>query len=313
MAFKLFPNKLKQWKVVLIAFATATTFWFFNSLNKEYTTSLKHPIVFVFPNDSLIAVKKLPTEIELDVTSGGWNLLRKSIRYKLPPVSIRLKNPVGVRYIYWLEMLPQIREQLPEITVNGVLQDTLNVRIEPLLKKRVQLQVDSLSISFKESYRMISSIKIPNNEVVLTGPKSFIDTLTNIYTISITEQNINDSFDGPVIVTFPKGGLATSNPALVNVSFDVDRFDRLQIELPIEPINFPADSSSYLKQNIGTVYFTVQRSLQTEYDKKKFQLIADLKGVNRRDTVIIPVLTKYPEGIFEISLSPAKLKILKKK
>jgi hypothetical protein len=313
MAFTLFPKQLKQWKVVLIAFATATTFWFFNSLNKQYTTNLKHPVEFVFPNDSLIAVKKLPAEIELDVTSGGWTLLRKSIRYKLPPISIRLKNPVGAKFISWMEMLPQIREQLPEITVNSVLHDTLNIRIEPMAKKKVKIKVDSLSINLKANHRMVSSILIPENEVELTGPKSFIDTIRSEYTIAITEKNISDDFDGPVRISLPKGGLVSAKPALVNVSFSVDRFDRLQIELPITPVNFPTDSSKYLKQNVMTVFFTVQRSLQTEYTKKKFQLIADLKSVSRRDTAIAPVLTKFPPEISEISLSPTKVSIIKKR
>lgn len=312
MAFKLYPNKLNQWKVVLIAFATATTFWFFNSLNKEYTTSLNHPIEFIFPNDSLIAVKKLPSQIELDVTSGGWTLLRKSIRYKLPPITIRLKNPVGVRFISWMEVLPQIREQLPEVVVNRVLQDTLNVRIEPLAKKRVKLQVDSLSILLKENHRLISPIYLATNEVVLTGPKSFIDTLKSVYSISITEENIDEYFDELVNVTLPRGGLVKANPSAVNVSFDVDRFDRLQIELPVEPINFPSDSSRYLRDDLVTIYFTVQRSLQTEYVKKNFRVIADLKTINRRDTVIVPQLKLHPEEIMDISISPTTLSIKKK-
>ena len=309
MAFK--PNKLNQWKVVLIAFATATTFWFFNSLNKEYTTSLNHPIVFIFPSDSLVAVKKLPRQIELDVTSGGWTLLRKSIRYKLPPITIQLKNPVGVRFISWMEMLPQIREQLPEVVVNRVLQDTLNVRIEPISRKKVTLRVDSLSIPLKENHRVISPIRLATNEVILTGPKSFIDTLKNHYKIKIIENNIDEYFNESVKVTVPKNGLVKSNPANVNVTFEVDRFDRLQIELPVEPINFPADSSRYLKDNLVTVYFTVQRSLQTEYVKKKFKLIADLKTITRRDTVIAPQLTVHPEEIMDISMSPSKISIKK--
>lgn len=312
MAFSLFPDRMKQWKVVVIAFVTATTFWFFNSLNKSYTTSIKHPVVFTYDSDSLIAVKSLPTTIELDVSGGGWSLLRKSAWFKPHPIEIQLKNPVGVRYLSWNEMLPIIREQMTEITINRVLQDTLNIQIEPIARKQVQLVVDSARLSIKDAHRLVSGIFLPEPRVTLVGPKSFIDTLGQTYHLRIAEKDIDRPFDQLVSVNVPTKRLIESKPPQVRVKFTVEKFDRLQIELPVEPVNFPLDSSRYLQQNVVTVFFTVQRSKRGEYVKKNFRLIADYRTITRRDTLITPTLVTYPEEILDIELAPQIIKISKK-
>jgi hypothetical protein len=312
MAFSLFPEKMNQWKVVLIAFATATTFWFFNSLNKNYTTNLSHPVVFLYDSDSLIAVKPLPGTIELDVSGGGWSLLRKTAWFNPKPVTIELKNPTGIRIISWVELLPSIREQMTEITVNRVLQDTLRVQIEPIKQKQVVLYVDSTQLDLKDSHRLVSSVQIPNPTITLSGPKSFIDTLDTHYLLAITEEGLDRPFDKLVSVRVPRPDLIKSTPAQVNVQFEVEKFDRLQIELPVEAVNFPKDSSRYLKDNMVSVFFTVQRSKRGEYVKKNFRVLADYKTLARRDSVIIPVLVEFPDEIMDIELTPATLNVFRK-
>ncbi len=312
MAFSLFPDKMNQWKVVLIAFATATTFWFFNSLNKSYTTSLSHPVVFQYDSDSLIAVKTLPGTIELDVSGGGWSLLRKTAWFNPNPVTIELKNPTGMRIISWVELLPSIREQMTEITVNRVLQDTLRIQIEEIIQKTVLVYVDSSQLDIKDAHRMVSSVQISNPVITLSGPKSFIDTLENRYLLPITDEEIDRPFDKLVNVRVTRPDLIKSTPAQVRVQFDVEKFDRLQIELPVEPVNFPKDSSRYIMDTMVSVFFTVQRSKRGEYVKKNFRVIADYKTITRRDSVIVPVLVQFPDEILDIDLTPATLKVFRK-
>lgn len=311
MGFTLFPERMKQWKVVLIAFATATTFWFFNALNKNYTTTLNYPVVFNYATDSLVSVKPLPENVELDVSGGGWNLLRRTSWLNPRPLQIDLKKPAGMRYLQWMEVLPAIRDQIGDLTINRVLQDTLRLQIEPIVSKVVRVKLDSVDVQLKENFRLVSVIRIPTDTVILSGPKSFIDTLASVYPLRLEESGISSNFNKNVPVQVPRPSLISASPAQVNVQFDVDRFDRLQIEIPIEPLNFPADSSRYLALNQASVFFTVRRSLRGEYTKKNFTLQADLRSVSRRDTVIAPVLVAHPDEISEIEIAPALIKILR--
>ena len=302
MGFRIFPKDIRQWKVVLIAFAVATTFWFFNSLNKDYTTSLDHPVTFVYNQDSLISVRKLPAKIGLDVTGGGWSLLRHESIFNPTPIQIDLSNPVGVSHLSWLEILPSIREQMGDLSVNQILQDTLRIQIEPIIEKTVQVWIDSTKLEMEEDFRLISPIRIDKREVTLRGPKSFIDTLDARYQIHFSEDEIDENFSGDIIVDVPRNEIISSNPPTILAAFEVDRFDRLQIDIPIEPSNFPPDSSVYLASGLVTVDFIVQRSLQREYSAQDFIVVSDFDQINEGDSTASVMLLQFPEEAVSVRL-----------
>ena len=242
MGFTLFPGQMRQWKVVLIAFLAATTFWFLNSLNKEYTTSLDYPVEFVFDQDSLTAVRPLPERIGLDVTGGGWSLLRKSSVFNPAPIVIELDNPVNTSLISWIEFLPLIREQVNDLNVNQVLQDTLNLHIEPVVRKKCRVMIDSLSVLLSPSFRITSPIRISPDSVEFIGPKSQIDRLGDDYSLNLGEDEIDDNYESTVEIRLAGEKSILAKPDEVDISFDVAEFVQQQLEVPIRPVNFPEDS-----------------------------------------------------------------------
>ncbi len=310
MAFRLLPNNIKQWKVVIIAFAVATTFWFFNSLNKDYTTSLNYPIKFIYNEDSLISVRSLPARIELDVTGGGWSLLRKETQFNPKPLEVFLENPVGMYYLSWVEMVPSFRDQMGEVNVNQVLQDTLRIQIEPLLQKKMKLWVDSTQIKLENNYRLVSSVTVPNDTITLFGPKSFIDSLGSTFELQISEESIDENFDDEILVIVPRPSLIRSEPSSVQTIFSVERFDQLQIDVPVETLNFPADSSFQLERETVTIHFTAQRSLQREYVSTDFGISADMNIVRSSDSTVLAMLLHFPEEIVDIEIKPKQIRII---
>ncbi|MCP4460652.1 MAG: hypothetical protein GY816_21915 [Cytophagales bacterium] len=310
MAFRLLPNNLKQWKVVIIAFAVAATFWFFNSLNKDYTTSLSYPVSFAYNQDSLISVRTLPSNIDLDVTGGGWSLLRKEPLFNPTPLTIDLENPVGVNYLTWLEKLPIIREQMGDVSVIQVIQDTLRIQIEPILKKKVKIWIDSMKIKLADNFRLVSSITCPNDSITLIGPKSFIDTLESDFELQLLEGAIDENYDDDVLVVVPRPGLIRSDPAFVQAIFEVDQFNDLQIEVPVEVLNFPEDSTHRLAEEKVTVHFTVQRSLQQEYVASDFAVSADFNILRKRDSTVLAMLLYFPQDVVDIEIVPSEIRVV---
>jgi len=293
-----------------MAFAVATTFWFFNSLNKNYTTSLEYPVRFIYNQDSLVSVRVLPASIDLDVSGGGWNLLRTEALFNPKPLEIALENPVGIPYLSWLQMLPSIREQLSDLSVNQVLQDTLRIQIEPILSKKVRLWVDSTKIKLEDDFRLVSAVSLPIDSITLVGPKSFIDTLKSTFELQLLEGGVDENFDENVLVVIPKPQLIHSIPPAVQATFEVDRFDELQIEVPIEIINFPTDSSYYLAESNVILHFTVQRSLQKDYVKTDFGIFADFYMMNTEDSTTSVLLLHFPEEVVNVRIRQTKIRVL---
>ncbi len=309
MAFSLFPKNLKQWKVVLIAFLAATTFWFFNSLNKEYRTSFDYPLRFNYDRDSLVSVRKLPEYISLDVTSGGWNLLRNTAIFSPSPIEVNLEQTKGSTVLSWTELLPSFREQVGDIVINQILQDTLNVQIEPIRENKVKLAVDSLALSLASDYRLVSPIKLENDSVLLRGPASFIDTLGGVYLLPVSESNIKNDFDRNVEVWVPLPGIMTSEPASVAVTFDVAKYEWVEISVPVEVIRDARSSVKNLEQESVSITFYARASQADEFQASDFAIIADLSSLRRSDTLVAPVLTAFPSEALEISFSPELIKL----
>jgi len=95
----IFTPSNKNLKVVLLCVIGATTFWFFNALNKNYTTDMRYPVVFEYDSDSSVLVRKLPEFIEINVSGGGWELLRTTIWFNRNSLIIPIENPFNTSFI----------------------------------------------------------------------------------------------------------------------------------------------------------------------------------------------------------------------
>src|SRR5215216_6687499 len=89
----------RNWKAVALCIFAATVFWFFNALNKNYTTNINLPLVFDYDRENFMAVRPLPEAVRFNVTGLGWNLFRRSAGLKIPPLVVPLPQPGEVKKI----------------------------------------------------------------------------------------------------------------------------------------------------------------------------------------------------------------------
>jgi hypothetical protein len=300
---------LNNWKVVLISLGGAATFWFFNALNKDYNAVINYPVEFQFARDSVLIMKPLPSTVTIDVSSGGWNLIRSTLFFNVTPIQIELENPTEISFFTRSSLFPMVIDQLEGLEVNYMVSDTLYIDIEKKKRKRVIPKIDSLAVSLENGYRITSAINIKPDTIELIGPESFIDSLDIYYVLRLEDKELDDPFRKSVDVFNPNKSLIKTNPDHLDVSFDVEKFERIVLMLDVEAVNFPADSSKYLKQSEVTVSFTVPRSKKEDFKASDFAITADLAMLNKRDSSIIAILIYYPEQAIEVEVSPENVKI----
>lgn len=302
-------NALDNWKVVLLSIIGATTFWCFNALNKNYSARINYPIEWVFNRDSVIVMEPLPKGVMIDVTSGGWNLVRKTLLLFNTPISIELDNPSEISFYTRSSLLPIVKEKLDGLNVNFLITDTLFINIEKKVIKNLALVVDSVSLSMGEGYRLTSPIKIDPDTVVFSGPQLYLDTLDDHYFIYPKESGIDEDFNESVEVYVPDGYFIQSEPSEVRVKFNVEKFDRLKIAVPIEQVNFPQDSSVVLDRETVDVVFTIRNSARQEYKVEDFAITADYTMFDENDSTVLAMLMYYPEQLIELEVVPENIKI----
>ena len=301
------PKILGNWKVVVLSFLGAATFWFFSALGKNYDSRINYPIEFVFDNDSLVAVKPLPEYVDVDVSGGGWDLFKETFWFGSDPIIFELDNPAAIRYLTRPTILPIVSGQLDAYRINFLFTDTLFIDIDRKVSKKVNLYIDSTKISMNEDYRLITPVEVIPDTAIIYGPSSYIDTLENEYFIDLDADEIDKDFD-----RFLKLGLLEdydiySNPPTVNVKFEVTQFDRLEMETMVEMQNFPEDSSVFVSDPDVVVHFVVQNELREDYYPEDFKIVVDYNLINKADSTAPAIIVFHPENVIEVETVPDSL------
>jgi len=291
------PLKKANWKVILLCFSTAATFWFFNALNKIYTTRINYPVELVFNKDSLVALKDPPEEIPINVTGGGWQLLKRTISVNTQPVIISPENPVHTKFFTAINLLPIFSSQLSDLNINYIATDTIFFNIEPYAEKMLSIKLDSNSVQLKENFHITSDILVEPDSVNFRGPLSLVNQLPEVFMVALSEKNINSGYDEELSLDLFSASLIKKIPEVIHVKFDVEEFIDQTSDLNIELVNFPYDSTIYIETTKVSASYNVQRSFRNDLKLEDFLIIADLNNMHSADSTITIEVMDLPKQV----------------
>ena len=304
------PLRKANWKVILLCFSTAATFWFFNALNKVYTTRVNYPVALVFNKDSLVALKDPPEEIPINVTGGGWQLLKKTISVNTEPVVIKPENPVQTQFFTATNLLPIFSSQLTDLNVNYIATDTIFFKIEPFEERRLCIKLDSSSIQLRDNFHITSDPFVEPDSVNFHGPRSLVNQLPDVFLVSLSEKNINSNYDEELSLDLFSHSLIKKDPEVIHIKFDVEEFIDQSENLNVELVNFPYDSTIYIKSSIVEATFKVQKSFRNKLKPEDFLIIADLSNMHAADSTITIEIMDLPYYVREIDFQQKRVKVI---
>lgn len=304
------PLKKANWRIILLSIVTATIFWFFNALNKDYTARINYPVEYQFSRDSLVAVNDLPDELPVNVTGGGWQLLKKTISLNVHPVRIKLDNPAQTAYLTGSSLLPVFSEQLSGLNVNYVAIDTVYLQIQKIFKRTLAVKVDSAAIDMKKNYAIVSDVIIEPDSIQFSGPVSMIKNLSDPFIVKLTDKNVDSNYDEELSMDLFSSSLIKKTPELIHVMFDVDEYLRQSSPLKIETVNFPYDSSIYLNNGTVDASYLIQKGRRKDIEQFVFMVIADRNNINPEDSTITLEVINTPPYIKDLTLEKQKVKVI---
>lgn len=280
------PLKYVNWRITLLSGFTATVFWFFNALNKEYTARINYPIRIVYPRDSLVAVRELPEQLPVNVTGGGWQMLKKTISVNVDPIRIVPENPGQTRYLTGAGLLPMFSEQLDGLNVNYVAVDTVHLQIEPIIQRQLAVAVDSAGVSLEDNYGITSPIRIEPDTINFAGPASLVEELPENFIITLSETDIDRNYDEELSMDLFSSSLITKEPEVIRVRFEVKEFVNRREMVNLEMVNFPYDSALYPEVSQVEVDYWIRKDVVGRERTLDFIVIADLNNMNPQDSTI---------------------------
>ena len=306
--FNLLRFHRKNWKAVVLCIFAATVFWLFNSLNKNYTTNINLPLVFDYDREHYIAIRPLPEAVRFNVTGGGWNLFRKSVGLKVPPLIIPLPQPSEVKKIVGSTLPALITNQPEGFSINFVLTDTLHVAIEPKKDRWIKLKVDIPTLLIKRGYGLVSDIKISPDSVFIEGPLKLINSLPEAVNLKLTDRNIDDDFAEDIEVKFLNDELIKRNPLTVFVSFKVDRLIEIEHSVPLEVVNPPRNSWPVIGGKQLPLTFAVPESFQDSLSRHSLKAVVDLSHITKGEKKLLPTIVGLPPYSQIVKLDSVSIK-----
>ena len=304
------PLRKANWKVIVLCFSTAATFWFFNALNKTYTTRINYPVQLIYERDSLIAVKDPPDEIPINVTGGGWQLLKRTISVNKEPVKIKPENPSQTQFFTAANLLPFFSDQLSDLNINYISSDTIFFKIEPYAERSLAIKLDSASIQLRENFHITSSISIDPDTVIFKGPVSLIRQLPDVFMVSLSDKSINDKVNEDLSLDMFSPSQIKKNPEIIHVQFDVEEFIDQTADLDVGLVNFPYDSSIYIQSPTIGASFKIQKSFRNKIVYADFLLIADLNNKRSSDSTISLEILRLPVYVKDFSFDQTDVKVV---
>lgn len=292
--FNILRFNKKNWKAILLCIFTATVFWFFNALNKDYTTTLSFPLSFDYDREEFIPVSPLPQAVRINVTGIGWNLFRRSAGVKVPPLVIPLERPSEVKKIVGSTLPGFFANQLGGFQINFVVTDTLRLSIEPKASRKVQLKLDISESFLKNGYALVSPIQITPDTISVEGPLSLITNLSDSIFLKIPQQNIDENFQEVVEVKFVDDNFIQRTPPTVDVSFQVDRLIERSDSLSLEVINAPKNVWPYIERKKLPSRLLVPEAMLNFYNPDSVKAVIDLHNVTKGQRKVLPRLVGLP-------------------
>lgn len=306
--FNLLRFNKKNWKAVVLCVFAATVFWFFNALNKNYTTNISFPIAFDYNDNAYIPIRPLPTEVKINVTGMGWNLFRRSTGLKVPPLTIPLEHPEQIKKIVGSTLPAFFANQLEGFEINFILTDTLHIAIEHRMQRWVKLRLDSPSILFRKGFGMSSSAMLSPDSIFLEGPITLINALESPVLLKLSQRNIDEDFSEDVEVKFLNEELVKRDPPTVSVRFNVDKLVEIIDSVELKVINAPTTSRPATEIKQWPCVYSIPQRQMSQYHADSVYAVIDLKDFKRGEIKVLPTLQGLPPITYIIKADSVRVK-----
>jgi hypothetical protein len=305
--FNILRFNKSNWKAVVLCLFTATVIWFFNSLNKNYTTTISFPVSFDYDRENFVTIRPLPLSVRINVTGIGWNLFRRSAGVRVPALVIPLENPAEVKKIVGSTLPAFFANQLADFQINFVITDTLHIAIEPKMTRKLGLSVEVPSGFIRKGYVLVSDIRVEPDSISLEGPQTLMQGLPDPVKLQLSQRDIDENFNETIDVRFLNDELIKRAPSAVTVAFEVEELVEVSDSVALEVINAPKEVREV---QLGKIPFkmTMPASAAEFFESDSLKAVIDLTDFKKGEAKVLPRLVGTPPNSQTIVLDSILIK-----
>jgi hypothetical protein len=289
------------------SFLVAALFWFSVTMGGSFRTRVDVPLAVNNMPENIALVTPLPETINVLLEARGWQLLfltaGKQLMYEIPGSRLR-SGAINTNRTLTENMV------LPEgVQAIRAYPETIYVRVDRFVKKKVPLHFQSLSIGFKSDFGLMREVQITPDSIVLEGAESVLRNLnswplesrsyTDLAIPVVEDVPVLDSLQGVVKFSTETASLYIPTEQLADVSFE---------DIPIDLLRVPRDREVLLGHQRITVSVRGGVNYLSTLGPEDFSaeilfddIIADTSGA------IMPTI-HFPAGLRLLKTDPEEIR-----
>ena len=236
----------KKIPLIIISIAFSVIIWGTISLSEEYYANVNVPLRVVgFPNGYTIG-NEIPENITIKLRGIGWKLFSVNIG-KDVTYNISVNGDSGFKQIKLMDHLTDNRWMLSELDIIDIVPNSLSFSIERRVKRKLPIVAD-LSLDFKVGYGLAKDVVVEPDSVVIDGPQSVVNSLTEIKTKEIRLSSLDKlTIKNIGFIYLPGTSYGTR---FVSVNLDIQRIvDKQFDDIDVEVLDVPPDRAVILLPN----------------------------------------------------------------
>ena len=237
----LLSPKSREFLIFLFFLVVAFFFWMLQKLNDTYEMELAIPVRVENVPDNVVMTMPPPASVRVQVKDRGTVLINYMLGRSFYPLTLdfgELENESGRVRVESSSFQKMVTSQLMKTTQVGAIRPyAFDIVYTRGKAKRVPVVVQSKVTTEKQYY--ISEMHVSPDSILVYAPEEILDTLTAVYTKSFACTQVDDTIRRHEILA-PVFG-AKFVPEGVDVEICTDMYTEKKLEIPIHPVNFPAD------------------------------------------------------------------------
>jgi len=311
---KLSATERRRVSAFFTCLVLAVVAWIFIVLSNPYNYSVKAVLNFKNTPQKRAFHSLQSDTINVTVAGNGWDMLFSKINAGNKSITVDLRTLENKSFVVLSSQLAEINNK-KEINqpITGFNPDTLYFDFSNRKEKRVPVLLLT-AIKYQHQFSQSNHITINPGYVVINGPASDIDKITEWRTDSLKLDSVSETVNRRVGLRPVKDGNLSVYPKNVQVTIPVDEFTEKSLLIPVKMINNRNYQDIKIFPQKVRVTFTVSLNRYEQTDEDNFEATADLDLWRERSYKILPVvLTKTPQYCRIVRIDPANIDFIIKK
>ncbi len=282
----------------------ALTMWLLNAMGTNYNHRMSVPIEFVNMPEGKGLVAPLPEKLEIEVRAKGADLVKNSWGLGNQKIVLDYRRDINHEIVPTSSLSNTIVRKLGIAQVTHIHPDTLFFQLDDFAEKLVPVKL-STEITFNTLFEQKDKPKINPDSVWISGSASAVDTIEFCPTLSIIAEDVKDNLSGSIKLKRPEIFNLQLSAEEVQYTIEVEEFTEKTLEVPIEAINLPEETSVIIYPKKASVSFRVSFSDFKEVEAGMFRAVADFKEVDiAKNEAVRVTLDKKAYKVSNIRIKP---------